>query len=129
MWVKHYKKKKSNARQIIKKMDKKEKMAKIRIGTAENKASGKRIRISPDKYFVLCNGKPIRSIEELALMLDKINDKEFSFHVNEQKNDFSSWIRDVFGKKDLADSLLSLKDKKESQIFLLKHSLSGRGGN
>jgi len=34
--------------------------------------------------------------------LEDMDQDLFSFHVNEQNNDFSNWIRDVFGEKELA---------------------------
>jgi hypothetical protein len=98
-------------------MEQKEKMAKRK----ENRTKHS---IPPEKYFMLCSGTAIKSIEELALMLDKITDEDFSFHVNEEKNDFANWIKDVFGNKELADCIYPLKDKKESQIALLKHTVS-----
>ena len=82
--------------------------------------------ISPEKHFKLCNGKTIKSIEELALMLDTISDDDFSFHVSGEKNDFATWIKDVFGNEYLADHLHLLNDKKENQIALLKHTVSGK---
>ncbi|MBW2972582.1 hypothetical protein KY359_06100 [Candidatus Woesearchaeota archaeon] len=98
---------------------------KTSAGDTKKHASGRKkgaIELTPDKYFVLRSGTPIRSIEELAMMLDTISDEDFGHHVTESKNDFSTWINDVFGKKDLAESLLKTKDKKESQIVLLKHT-------
>ena len=135
MWVKQYKKKRSNARDIIRNKERRENMAKKRDQKKEkqkektvkedtSKKKSEDIRISAEKYFMLCNGTPIRSIKELAFMLDKISDDDFSYHVTDEKNDFSNWIRDVFGKERLAESLGRLKNKKESQIYLLKHALS-----
>ena len=125
-WVRHYKKKKSTARSVIIKKQKRERMAKISEKAAASMKSKKEktSEIPPEKYFVLRSGKSIKSVEELALMLDAISDDDFSFHVNEEKNDFARWIDDVFGKKDLAECLQPLKDKKESQIALLKHTVS-----
>lgn len=127
-WVRHYKKKKSKARSVIKKKEKREKMAKISDKAKVHKKSKKEVQegIPQEKYFVLRNGTPIKSIEQLALMLDSISDDDFSFHVTDEKNDFATWVDDVFGKKDLAECLHPLKDKKESQIALLKHTVSGK---
>lgn len=125
-WARHYKKKKSAARPIIKRMERREAMMKRKTKTKEasaKPASSKNKDISPEKYFILKDGTPIKSIKELAMMMDSMSDESFSFHVNEEKNDFANWIKDVFGKKDLADSLLGLKCRKENQILLLKHAL------
>ena len=123
--VKNYVKSRSKAHAIIKRIKRKEQMAKKKSEAKERK--GKRSKgagIPPEKYFMLSNGTAIRSIEELAVLLDNISDEDFSSHVNSEKNDFASWINDVFGEKELAESLKPLTDKKESQIALLKHAVS-----
>lgn len=78
-------------------------------------------RAEPDKYFVLNNGVAIRDIKELALVLYDVPEDVFGFHVNEGKNDFSSWIRDVFGEESLAKNLDGMMDKKDVQLALFKH--------
>ncbi|MBN1544851.1 hypothetical protein JW898_05320 [Candidatus Woesearchaeota archaeon] len=129
-WVRHYKKRSSAGHHIIKRIGRREDMARKKTGTAAGSAGklkaakaakGSVTDIPPEKYFILRSGTPIKSIEELALMLDSISDEDFSFHVNVQKNDFSNWLKDVFGRADLADMLGPVKDRKESQIVLLKH--------
>lgn len=132
-WARHYKRKRSAARPIIKRLERRETMKnrktahdKERIRKHDAKAEdvpAEDVSISPDKYFMLSDGTVIRSIKELAMMMDSMSDESFSFHVNDEKNDFASWIRDVFGKEELADSLVKMKCRKESQIALLKHSL------
>ena len=126
-WVRHYKKKKSAARPVIKRISRrKERIAKAKPVLEETGKAGKE-EIPPEKYFMLNDGTAIKSIEELAFMMDSISDEMFSFHVNEEKNDFACWIRDVFGNKDLADSLSGLQCKKDNQIALLKHALKEKG--
>jgi hypothetical protein len=128
-WARHYKKRKSAARPIVKRMERREAMMKKSAKNKEESAkrvSSKKEEISPEKYFILKDGTHIKSIKELAMMMDSMSDDSFSFHVNEEKNDFANWIRDVFGKEDLADSLLALKCRKENQIALLKHALHDR---
>ena len=57
---------------------------------------------STEHYFYLNNGKKLKNIAELMESLKDMDLDLFSFHVNEQNNDFASWIRDVFGEKELA---------------------------
>jgi hypothetical protein len=57
---------------------------------------------STQHYFYLNNGKKLKNIAELMESLKDMDQDLFSFHVNEQNNDFASWIRDVFGEKELA---------------------------
>ena len=124
-WVKHYSKHKSSAAPVMKRMARREDMTK-RVTRPkdlkkDSKAKPAAQEIPPEKYFVLRSGSTIKSLEELAHNLDSISDEDFSFHVDGNKNDFANWIRDVFGRADLAESILPIKDKKESQIVLLKH--------
>jgi len=118
-WARHYKQKKSAAKPIISRIHKRESMAKKKEHT-EKKKEVKKAGIPPEKYFVLRSGATIKDLKELALMLDRIDDSDFTFHVNDSKNDFACWIDDVFGRKDIADAIRPIKDKKESQIVLLK---------
>jgi hypothetical protein len=126
-WVKQYSKKKSAAHHVISRMRRRDDMAKKKSGRNEHKeAKLERVlaeSIPPEKYFVLHSGICIRNIEELAHMLDTMSDADYSYHVNDAKNDFANWIRDVFNKPELADAIIPIKDRKESQIVLLKHVL------
>jgi len=121
-WVRQYRRHSSSASHIVKRMKRREDMAKKRSMKGKD-APKKRAGISPQQYFHLRDGTAIKSIEELALRLDNISDEDFTFHVNEEKNDFSNWIKDVFDQAELADCLCQVKGKKESQICLLKHAV------
>jgi hypothetical protein len=57
---------------------------------------------STEHYFYLNNGKKLKNIAELMESLKDMGQDLFSFHVNEQNNDFANWIRDVFGAQELA---------------------------
>jgi len=81
--------------------------------------------VRPEHYFSVCTGSLIKDIKELVFALDYLSDGEFNYHVNDRKNDFSAWVRDVFGEKELADELEKLKNKKDIQITLLKHLIKG----
>jgi hypothetical protein len=83
----------------------------------------KKAEINPENYFVLGNGGVIKSIAELGSTLDYLSEDEFRYHVNDAKNDFGNWVRDVFDEKDLADKLFATKDKKDTQIIVLKFLL------
>jgi len=37
------------------------------------------------------------------------------------KNDFASWIKDVFREQKLAEELLKTTDKDKTQLIILKH--------
>jgi hypothetical protein len=74
-----------------------------------------------ENYFILCNGKPIRNIRELADIMDELEDHVFSHHVRPEHNDFAAWVKDVFKDVELAEKLSGANDKKHFQLVLYKH--------
>ncbi|MBR9691195.1 hypothetical protein GOV06_00240 [Candidatus Woesearchaeota archaeon] len=85
--------------------------------------------VDPEQYFSLCTGGLIKDINELAFAVEYLSDEELNFHVNEDKNDFSSWIRDIFKEPLLADEISEISrtgDKKDIQVALLKHLVKKR---
>ena len=85
------------------------------------------LEITPDKYFALCDGRQIKDYKELAEILETINDDVFNFHVNEQKNDFASWINDVFDERELAEKIRDMRNKFEIRAKLYEHLFNKLG--
>lgn len=54
----------------------------------------------------LCTGVSVRSINQLHSAVNDMNHNEFSFHVNNNKNDFYTWTKNILKDKDLADDLI-----------------------
>ncbi|MBW2971291.1 hypothetical protein KY320_03985 [Candidatus Woesearchaeota archaeon] len=73
------------------------------------------------KFFILCDGKPLRSLLELADSFEDMSDDVFNHHVNPGKNDFEVWVRDVFGERELAEKLARTSSKNRHQVFILRH--------
>jgi hypothetical protein len=69
--------------------------------------------VHPDNVFNLNNGSSIKSIKELYSALQNMETGTFSHHVNNERNDFSSWVRDIHKDYKLANSLSSAKNKDE----------------
>ena len=60
----------------------------------------------PQEYvFWCCDGRTMRSLQELAEALNTMTDEVFAYHANQQKNDFSTWVSDVIRDDDLAADL------------------------
>ncbi|MFH1506173.1 MAG: hypothetical protein ABIE94_04280 [archaeon] len=76
---------------------------------------------SPDRYFILCNGRRLKNIKELADIMEEIEDHVFNHHVTHDKNDFAKWVHDVFQDIDLAQKIAGVKDKKHVQFIIYKH--------
>lgn len=70
--------------------------------------------VSGQHTFKLHLGTEIRSLEELAELLDIMSDASFKHHVTAHKNDFANWVRDVVHDDELAQLLLPLKDRAET---------------
>ena len=79
------------------------------------------VQVPNDVAFKLVDGTSLNSLFHLANKLEDLNDEFFYYHVNDFKDDFSNWIKDVFKEVDLANELLSSKDKHNHQRIILKH--------
>ena len=77
--------------------------------------------VPKEYYFFLVDGKQIKSLPELALEIENMADEIFYHHVNDARNDFANWIRDIIGEIELADKLMNINEKKDMQLQLLKH--------
>jgi hypothetical protein len=71
--------------------------------------------------FILSNGNNLYSLKELSLELDNMSDEVFNFHVNDSKNDFHNWVRDVIKDEELSIIIEKVKNAKDMQIRILKH--------
>jgi hypothetical protein len=69
--------------------------------------------IRPENYFWLKDNRQIKSLEELSKILEDIPLDVFNHHVNDTKNDFANWIRDVFKKKGLSEEIGKKNTAKE----------------
>lgn len=63
--------------------------------------------------FYVCNGAQLCSLVDLLGELKTIDDGAFHHHVNEERNDFSNWIRDEIKDKTLANQVGKAKDKEK----------------
>jgi len=85
--------------------------------------------VPEDKKFWVNNGPVIKNMHELAVALAEMTDEQYKFHANPLKNDFSNWVRDIIGDKNLAEYLIharnreSAKNKVEKRIELLKNMI------
>ena len=73
-----------------------------------------------ERHFVVADGRKLKNIIELADALETMSEEIFRHHVNEFKNDFSSWVKDVFYDNSLADDISRGKNRLEMQIAVLR---------
>ena len=77
--------------------------------------------IDGNKHFWAANGTIIRSMFELAGALEGMDGYTFAQHVNEGKNDFGNWAKDVLQDQELAEKLYSSKDLGDHKTLVLRH--------
>jgi hypothetical protein len=61
--------------------------------------------VPADKVFWCHDGKTLKNMGELASALKQMSDETFEHHLNSERNDFSTWVREVIGDITLAGQL------------------------
>ncbi len=64
-----------------------------------------------EKVFVFCNGSRAQNIYQLADTIEHTNDGVFTFHANEDHNDFAAWVQDALEDASLARLLRHETDR------------------
>ncbi len=77
--------------------------------------------IPEQHYFVLANGRPVKHVAELASVLDQLEDHVFKHHVTSERNDFATWVKDIFQDVELARKITGVGDKKHLQLVIYRH--------
>ena len=73
-----------------------------------------------EHHFVVADGRKIKNIIELADALETMSEDIFRHHVNDFKNDFSAWVKDVFYDHSLAEDISRARSRLETQIVVLR---------
>ncbi|MCC7574676.1 hypothetical protein KO361_03740 [Candidatus Woesearchaeota archaeon] len=90
--------------------------------TTKTKKASKILKDAPEnKYFVFCDGHPVRNVTQLAEKLENIQEEVFNHHVTENRNDFVNWVKDVFEEVELAEEIAGLKNKDHIRLAIYKH--------
>ena len=65
----------------------------------------------PEQFTFRCrDGGMFWNLRDLARAVSSMPEDVFTFHVNDQKNDFANWIADVIGDRSLARELWQTKN-------------------
>jgi hypothetical protein len=64
-----------------------------------------------EKFFYVHDGTVIKSLKELPDALRHMSHETFTFHVNNEKNDFYNWIVGVFNHAAIARKIKAAKSK------------------
>ncbi|PIN69375.1 hypothetical protein COV93_05790 [Candidatus Woesearchaeota archaeon CG11_big_fil_rev_8_21_14_0_20_43_8] len=77
--------------------------------------------LDESNYFMTKDGRTIKNLKELALVMEHLAQDVFEHHVSENKNDFASWIKDVIKDENLAGELMKSFDKDGHQRIIFRH--------
>lgn len=75
-----------------------------------------------ENAFWCCDGRTMRNMQELADALSTVTDDAFACHANQQKNDFSIWVREVIGDEELAGDLLQASNRIAAAILVTRRA-------
>jgi hypothetical protein len=92
------------------------KPAEKRPAAVQKNGSKKYLKKVPETMVFWCHdGQLFNDLDQLMAGFDMMSEETFMFHANEDKNDFSCWIIDVIGDKDLAKDIKKAKSKSEAK--------------
>ncbi len=76
---------------------------------------------SPEEYhFIIADQRKIKNLFELVDALETMSEEIFRHHANEFKNDFSTWVKDVFNDLSLSEDIGRAQSRFETQIAILR---------
>lgn len=106
------------------------KRAKSQVKSKETKEQPKNLLAkAPAQQAFLCHdSKVFTDVKELAEGLAAMSDETFGYHANQEKNDFSNWLRDVIKDKKLASDLATATTRLEAVGFVTARLAFLRGG-
>lgn len=84
----------------------------------ENETRPTLSEVEPRHYFRIKDGSVVKSLADLVIKLELMDDETFSHHVGKDRNDFASWIADIIKDRELADKLKDVKTKKKIIEFI-----------
>ena len=75
--------------------------------------------VSQDQHaFILANGKSVKNLLQLAEVMHSMHEDVYSHHANEERNDFSTWVNDVFREPKLASRIQNAsREQTQMEIY------------
>ena len=58
--------------------------------------------VAADKVFWCHDGRVMKNLDELGASLREMSEETFRYHVTADRNDFSKWVEDVIGDRELS---------------------------
>lgn len=108
--------KKNTKKKTVRKATKKTAKTKPKISINSPKAKG-------EECFYVTNGLVIDDLLGLVDALDTMTDDVFYHHVNDERNDFANWVKEIMKEAELAEKIMSQNTPDRCQIVILRHFL------
>jgi hypothetical protein len=70
--------------------------------------------VPEEKRFWCHDGRYLKNLDELKDALEQMSDEVYHDHSNEEKTDFSNWVKDVIGDEKLSRDLLKCATRIEA---------------
>ncbi|MGA2158160.1 MAG: hypothetical protein ABSG90_02960 [Dehalococcoidia bacterium] len=85
-----------------------------------NKEDAQRVlkHVPDEKRFYCHDGKILNNIFDLKTALDTMSGHTYGYHVNEEKNDFARWVKEVLGDDKLARDLTKMMEQKDAAALV-----------
>ncbi len=80
------------------------------------------MNVPEEQTFWLLGGTPIRNIDDLAKALKKMSQETFAFHVNDERNDFATWVETATKDKALATLIRTTKEKQRMAAIVQRRA-------
>jgi hypothetical protein len=91
---------------------------------ATKRAKAPAVRRAPEgREFYLVDGRVLADLKELGDALDAMADHVYGHHVTAERNDFSSWVHDIFEEVELAKRIRQATGRHHAQIVIYRHIL------
>ena len=74
--------------------------------------------VPPEKQFWCSDGRVFKNLAELVAGLEQISEETFRYHSNETKNDFSKWVSDVIGDRQLSRDMQKIRSRAQAVLVV-----------
>jgi hypothetical protein len=93
---------------------------KVKLHSKADSKNDKLLAKVPAEYVFYCHdGIVFTDVNELAAGLATMSDETFAYHSNSEKQDFSNWVRDVIGDKQLANNLAKATSRLQATEYVV----------
>lgn len=79
--------------------------------------------VKEEVFFSVIDGSTVKNVMGLADALDMMSDDSYYYHVTNDKNDFSNWVRDVIKEETLADEIAKIHNRLQTEVAILRYFL------